>query len=85
MKEDIRCITTGAAACDLATRIERMPGGLKVMQLITLLGASRSYVYGLIESGRIPYYRLPTGAIRLDPVKVAQWLRSCEIALEEAA
>lgn len=76
--------TTTTTTLDLASRIERMPGALKVSQLAALLGVGRTYMYEQIEMGRVHYYRLPSGAIRLDPARIAAWLREHEVGFDDA-
>jgi excisionase family DNA binding protein len=77
-------INPSGDARDLPARIEQTAGALKVHETATLIGVSRSYMYQQLLSGAIPYYRLPSGAIRIDPARLAQWLRDHEIGADES-
>ena len=46
---------------------------LSVTELATILGMGRNTLYGHVQAGRIPSYRI-RGTIRLDPVVIARWL-----------
>ncbi len=72
--------TVEAVSLDLATRIARMPHAMRVAEFAQLIGIGRTCAYQMVEHSELPYYRLPGGSIRLDPAKVAQWLRTCEVA-----
>ncbi len=76
-------ISTHEDVCDSPTRIERMQGALTAPELAKLLGFGRTYIYEVLNKGMVPYFRLPTGAIRLDPVRVAVWLRDHEVGAAE--
>jgi len=67
-----------APAQDLASRIERMPQLLTARDLYQLLHISRTSLYAKVQSGSIPYVRIGT-TIRFDPVRIAAWLRGCEV------
>lgn len=64
---------------DLAGRIAALPGALSVPKLATLLGFSRSAIYEMAQSGRIPHIRIGS-SIRFDPALTAQWLRERTVA-----
>jgi excisionase family DNA binding protein len=59
---------------DLASEVEVLPGLLTIIQLIPLLGISRTSLYDMVTRKRIPYLRIE-GMIRFDPRAIAAWLR----------
>jgi excisionase family DNA binding protein len=59
---------------DLASEVEVLPGLLTIVQLIPLLGISRTSLYDMVTRKRIPYLRIE-GMIRFDPRAIAAWLR----------
>ena len=62
-------------SCDLATRIQRWPGALKVPELAVILGFKLTAIYEMVAAGRIPYIRIGP-SIRFDPAITAAWLRA---------
>jgi predicted DNA-binding transcriptional regulator AlpA len=76
-------INPSGDARDLPARIEQTAGALKVHETATLIGVSRSSMYQQLLSGALPYSRLPSGAIRIDPARLAAWLREREVAFPE--
>ena len=60
---------------DLPSRIERCKGALTAPALATLLGMSRTTIYEMAATNRLPYYRIGC-MVRFDPVTIAEWLRS---------
>jgi excisionase family DNA binding protein len=58
----------------LLQNIENRQGALKVKELAALLEVTPAHIYKLISRGIMPSVRI-AGAIRLDPVEIAAWLR----------
>ena len=67
---------------DMATRIEQWPRALAAPELADLLGMSRSAIYGLVQRGELPHYRVGN-SVRLDPHGIAEWLRKRETGFPE--
>jgi excisionase family DNA binding protein len=65
---------------DLPSRIERCKGALTAPALATLLGMSRTTIYEMAATNRLPYYRIGC-MVRFDPVTIAEWLRSQSVPL----
>ena len=70
------------AARDLPSRVAAHPGALSVPKLAMLLGFSRSAVYEMAQTGRIPHIRIGS-SIRFDPAVTAQWLRERTVARQD--
>ena len=62
------------AADDLPSRLEKRQKALKVPELAEAIGLGRTAMYEHVRAGSIAYLRIG-GAIRIDPVVAAQWLR----------
>jgi excisionase family DNA binding protein len=60
---------------DLASRLEAMPGAVGVAQLCKLLGLSRTTLYDMARSNRIPHIRIGS-VLRFDPATIATWWRN---------
>lgn len=60
---------------DIPSRIERSRKVLTVKQLAEFVSLSSKQIYELVSKGHIPSYRI-AGAIRFDPRRTAEWLRS---------
>jgi excisionase family DNA binding protein len=65
---------------DLPSRIERCKGALTAPALASLLGMSRTTIYEMAATNRLPYYRIGC-MVRFDPVTIAEWLRSQSVPL----
>jgi excisionase family DNA binding protein len=65
---------------DLPSRIERCKGALTAPTLATFLGMSRTTIYEMAATNRLPYYRIGC-MVRFDPVTIAEWLRSQSVPL----
>ncbi len=59
---------------DLPSKLEKMQKALTVMELAKILGLGRTAMYEHLRKGLIPTIRID-GAIRIDSVVVARWLR----------
>ena len=71
------------APADICSRLEQMPGLLTVRQVISLLSISRTRLYGMVAQATIPYLRVHS-MIRFDPVRLAAWLRACEVGADQS-
>ena len=60
---------------DIPGRIERRRKALTVKEVAELIHLSGKQIYELVGRGHIPSYRI-AGAIRFDPLRTANWLRS---------
>lgn len=58
----------------LLQTIENRQGVLRVKELAAMLGVTPAHLYNQISLGFLPSVRI-AGAIRLDPVEIAAWLR----------
>jgi excisionase family DNA binding protein len=65
---------------DLPSRIEHCKGALTAPALATLLGMSRTTIYEMAATNRLPYYKIGC-MVRFDPVTIAEWLRSQSVPL----
>src|ERR1035441_6651299 len=65
---------------DPPSHIERCKGALTAPALATLLGMSRTTIYEMAATNRLPYYRIGC-MVRFDPVTIAEWLRSQSVHL----
>jgi excisionase family DNA binding protein len=64
---------------DLASEIEVLPGLLTIAQLIPLVGISRTTIYQMVTTKRIPHLRIGS-MVRFDPHAIAAWLRQHAVA-----
>jgi excisionase family DNA binding protein len=58
----------------IADSIEQLDCALTVPQLAQLLNVNRIILYRQIQAGILPAFRVGS-CVRLDPKRVAQWLR----------
>jgi excisionase family DNA binding protein len=63
---------------DLASRIEKIPHALKVLEVCEYLEVGKTTVYDWVATDNLTYFRIG-GLIRFDPVHLAQWLREHRI------
>lgn len=72
---ELTSITSAAALCSLAERVESRRTAWTVEGLAEIMACSANTLYKQVKSGKLPAIRLGS-LLRIDPKDAGQWIRS---------